>query len=350
MQGAKSCICGNDCFPQVNGGKNQAILAAVAHPRALCSSAMARPLRIEFPGAVYHVTSRGDRQERIFIDDDDRRRLLHVVAQGMLRFDAEVLAFCLMGNHYHFVLRTRQANLSRLMRHINGEYTQTFNRRHDLKGHLFQGRFNAILVDSDSYLMELCRYVELNPVRSRLANSVDDWAWSSYRAHIGRQSSPTWLATHDLHSHLLGREALTVKDHEDASRIYEQLVEDGLGVDLWGAHLRRNIFLGDDRFVANMQLLADRRRSRCPEIPKSHRERSPSLSDWLSAGHTRDESVRLAYSDGGMTMSAIAKQAGVSIATVSRLVTRAESADADGTQRVCGARPGTLQDLTLCKT
>jgi putative transposase len=92
---------------------------------------MARPLRIEFPGAVYHVTSRGDRREPIFVDDEDRQALLGVVAQALSRFDAEALSYCLMGNHYHFVLHTRQANLSLLMRHINGVYTQSFNRRHD---------------------------------------------------------------------------------------------------------------------------------------------------------------------------------------------------------------------------
>ena len=127
---------------------------------------MARPLRIEFPGAVYHVTSRGDRREAIFVDDQDRHALLEVVAQALSRFDAQALAYCLMDNHYHFVLHTRQANLSLLMRHINGVYTQAFNRRHGKAGHLFQGRFKAILVDRDAYLLEVCRYVDLNPVRA----------------------------------------------------------------------------------------------------------------------------------------------------------------------------------------
>ena len=119
---------------------------------------MARPLRIEFPGAVYHVTSRGDRDEDIFVDDQDR--------QALSRFDAEALAYCLMGNHYHFVLHTRQANLSLLMRHVNGVYTQTYNRRHHKVGHLFQGRFKAILVDRDAYLLEVCRYARAERERT----------------------------------------------------------------------------------------------------------------------------------------------------------------------------------------
>ena len=129
---------------------------------------MARPLRIEFPGAIYHVTSRGDRRESIFEDDVDRERFLAVLDQATARFDAQVLAYCLMGNHYHLVLHTRQGNLSLLMRHLNGVYTQAYNRRHGVVGHLLQGRFKAILVDRDAYLLTLCRYVELNPVRAKL--------------------------------------------------------------------------------------------------------------------------------------------------------------------------------------
>jgi putative transposase len=111
---------------------------------------MSRPLRIGFPGVVYHVTARGDRREPIFLDDGDREALLGVVGQAMGRFDGQVLSYCLMGNHYHFVMHTRQGNLSRLMRHVNGVYTQSFNRRRGLVGHLFQGRFKAILVDRDA--------------------------------------------------------------------------------------------------------------------------------------------------------------------------------------------------------
>jgi putative transposase len=114
---------------------------------------MARSLGIEFPGALYHVTSRGDRRESIFADDLDRVTLLAVVEQGLQRFDAQMLAFCLMGNHYHFVVHTRSAKLSLLMRHINGVYSQRFNRRHGLVGHVLQGRFKAILVDRDAYLL-----------------------------------------------------------------------------------------------------------------------------------------------------------------------------------------------------
>src|SRR5882672_8831382 len=173
---------------------------------------MARPLRIEFPGAVYHVTSRGDRREPIFVDDEDRRILLDLVGQALSRFDAQMLAYCLMGNHYHFVVHTRKANLSLLMRHINGVYTQAFNRRHDKVGHLFQGRFKAILVDRDAYLLEVCRYVELNPVAAKIARKPETWSWSSYRAHVGLDATPTWLDTDGLHAYVLGREVRNAVD------------------------------------------------------------------------------------------------------------------------------------------
>src|SRR5574340_1187213 len=154
---------------------------------------MSRPLRLEFESALYHVTSRGDRREPIFEDDADRNSWLEVFGQGLERFDATAFAYCLMGNHYHFVVQTRQPNLSRLMRQINGVYTQSYNRRHDKVGHLFQGRFKAILVDENAYLLEVCRYVDLNPVRARMVSHPADWPWSSYLAHVGSQAAQAWL-------------------------------------------------------------------------------------------------------------------------------------------------------------
>ena len=170
---------------------------------------MARPPRIEIPGALYHVTSRGDRREPIFADNFDRNALLDVLADGLTRLDATVLAYCLMGNYYHLVVCTRQANLSRLMRHVNGVYTQRFNRRHGLVGHLFQGRFKSILVDHQSYLLEVCRYVDLNPVRAGLVAQPGDWPWSSFSAHTGRYAGPPWLDSQALWSALLAEPVST---------------------------------------------------------------------------------------------------------------------------------------------
>ena len=149
---------------------------------------MARPLRLEFPGAVYHVTARGDRQEPIFEGDDDRVAFLELLAKEVRQQGWLLYAFCLMGNHYHLLLETPEPNLVRGMRRLNGVYTQAFNHRHDRAGHVLQGRYKAILVDKDSYLLELCRYVVLNPVRAQMVSAVGEWPWSSYLATAGKMA------------------------------------------------------------------------------------------------------------------------------------------------------------------
>ncbi len=290
---------------------------------------MARPLRIEFPGAIYHVTSRGDRRESIFVDDADRSTLLGVVAQGMERFDAQMLAYCLMGNHYHFVVHTRQANLSLVMRHINGVYTQAFNRCHGKVGHLFQGRFKAILVDRDAYLLEVCRYVELNPVRARIVEAAGAWPWSSYRAHVGQAPSPSWLDTSGLHGYLLGREPSGAADHRRAARQYANLVTAALETPLWDTALRQQIYLGDEAFVERMQSRATPSRIAAREVPKPQRSKARPLQHWLDACASREEALRQAYTDGGFSMTAMAKELGLSVSRVSRLIGRAEKLRAE---------------------
>lgn len=212
---------------------------------------MSRPLRLEFEDALYHVTFRGDRREPIFEDDLDRLAFLNVVEQGLTRFDSEVFAYCLMGNHYHVVLQTHQPNLSRLMRHINGVYTQAYNRRQRKVGHLFQGRFKAVLVDVDAYLLEVCRYVDLNPVRVGMVNRPQDWAWSRYRAHTGHTERPGWLNSRALHRLLAPR-----APRREGPERYAQFVSQGRDVNLWDDALSGQIYLGDADFVQRMQAYA----------------------------------------------------------------------------------------------
>ena len=286
---------------------------------------MSRPLRIEFPGAVYHVTSRGDRREPVFADDGDRVALLDVVALAMARFDAVVLSFCLMGNHYHFVLHTRRANLSRLMRHVNGVYTQTFNRRHGKVGHLFQGRFKAILVDRDTYLLELCRYVELNPVRAGMVAAPGDWPWSSYRAHVGDAPTPQWLDSAGLHGYLLGHEPRGAADRRRAAARYAALVAAAPDGSLWDGALRQQIYLGDAEFVERMQALAEPQRVGARETPKAQRSRPATLQQWLEGCGSREEALRRAHVEGGLSMTALARELGLSVSRVSRLIACAEA-------------------------
>ena len=286
---------------------------------------MARPLRIEFPHAIYHVTSRGDRREPIYRRDDDRRMHLDVIAQTMSRFDAQLLAFCLMGNHFHLVLHTRQPNLSRLMRHLNGVYTQSFNRHHGLSGHLFQGRFKAILVDRDSYLMALCRYVERNPVAVGLVAAPTDWAWSSFRAHAGLEPTPAWLDSDGMHAYLLGKEVATPRDRDRAVQKYRALVDNVSPEDasFWQQALQQQVYLGNEVFVQRMQAQATPARLIASEIPKRQRQLPQAWADHLDrAFGNRDAALLTAYRDGGMTMTVLARHTGLSVSHVGRLIGR----------------------------
>lgn len=288
---------------------------------------MARPLRIEFPGATYHVTCRGDRREPIYRDDADRLAQLQVIGAAMDRFGAKVLAYCLMGNHCHLVVHTPQAKLSALMRQVNGVYTQMFNRRHGLLGHLFQGRFKAILVDTDAYLMALCRYVERNPVAAGLVASPGDWAWSSYRAHVGRGDAPPWLDTAALHAHLLGAPPRDAAESARAASLYESLADDAPATSLWQAGLTAQIFLGDAQFVARMQALASAAQTRAPDIPRAQRLPALSLSQCLArCSGDRARALRMAHAEGGLSMTALAREVGLSVSRVSRIIAKVEAA------------------------
>jgi putative transposase len=159
---------------------------------------MARPLRLEYENAIWHLTARGNEQRDIFRDDIDRERFITMFGQTVLRFGWKVLAWVLMSNHYHLVVQTPQPNVSRGMHWLNGRYAQWFNRRHDRHGHLFQGRFHGILVEKEGYLLTVARYVVLNPVRAMMVETAADWRWSSYRQTAGFEIPAPWLAAEDL--------------------------------------------------------------------------------------------------------------------------------------------------------
>jgi REP element-mobilizing transposase RayT len=152
-----------------------------------------RPLRIEFPGALYHVTSRGNDRARIFWDDVDRRAFLIALGDVAGREQFSVIAYCLMGNHHHLVLETRAGNLSGGMQRLNSAFAQGFNRRRRRTGHLFQGRYHSSMVEEESHLLEVSRYVVLNPVRAGLCLSPESWRWSSFRATAGLDPAPAFL-------------------------------------------------------------------------------------------------------------------------------------------------------------
>jgi REP element-mobilizing transposase RayT len=252
----------------------------------------------------------------------------------MERFDAQVLAYSLMGDHYQFVLYTRRANLSLIMRQINSVYTQRYNLRHGTQGQLFQGRFKATLVDRDAYLLELCRYVELNPVRAHLADDVASWPWSSYRSHAGLAPTTAWLDTQGLHAYVLGETPTTERHHKEAARRYANLVGKDLKAhpesDLWARGLRRQIYLGDDAFVERMQAQAKTLRLSSTRAPRQQRLKPREIAGWIAKAGSRDQGIFDAFTQGGHTMTAVAKALGLSVSRVSRVIRVLESAQSAG--------------------
>jgi REP element-mobilizing transposase RayT len=224
---------------------------------------MARPLRIAYPGAVYHVTARGNARQAIGRDDADRQRFVATLADTVTQYRVRCHAWVLMPNHYHLLLETPESNLSAALRHLNGVYTQAFNRRHRRVGHLFQGRFTAILVEKERYLLALCRYIVLNPVRAQLVRHPRAWRWSSYRATSGEVPAPPWLTT----AWLLGQFGTR---RGAAQRAYRQFVEAGLRQQAspWTS-LVGQIYLGSEAFRQRVQRLVRHRPD--PEIPQAQR-------------------------------------------------------------------------------
>jgi REP element-mobilizing transposase RayT len=280
---------------------------------------MARPLRIEFAGALYHVTSRGDGQEAIFLDRGDRNLWLEVMDSVCERFNWLVHAYCQMGNHYHILLETPDANLSKGMRQLNGVFTQRFNRRHHRVGHVFQGRYKAILVEKDAYLLELARYIVLNPVRARMVGAPDAWPWSNYRATAGLADAPPWLETDWIVAAFAARKG-------DAQATYRRFVAEGVQRPSPWEELKNQIYLGSDTFVEAMQskIDADRRLS---EIPKTQRRPvARPLSWYLERYPDRDTAIVEAFASGSYSMREIGDQVSLHYSTISRIVRRSECA------------------------
>lgn len=280
---------------------------------------MARPLRIELAGGLYHVTSRGDRREDIYFGDDDRLAWLDILGAVCKRFNWAVHAWCQMDNHYHVVVETPEGNLSQGMRQLNGVYTQYVNRAHDRVGHVFQGRFKAILVERDAYLLELARYVVLNPVRAKLVKRPEQWAWSSYRATIGEADRPPWLHTDWLLRQFGSRRSRAMEK-------YVEFVRAGVGLPSIWEHLRNQIFLGGDAFIERLHKRAPKDAD-LGEIPRIQRRpvAKPLSAYEAAAKGDRDTAIVAAFWSGDYTMKQLAEHFGVHYSTVSRAVKKGEA-------------------------
>jgi REP element-mobilizing transposase RayT len=277
---------------------------------------MTRPLRLEFSGALYHITSRGNGREAIYFSDDDYELFLAVLGDVCERFNWVVHAYCLMTNHYHLLVETPDGNLSQGMRQLNGVFTQRINRRYRRVGHLFQGRYKAILVDRDGYLLELCRYIVLNPMRAHMVESLDDYRWSSWHCSTGRASPPAWLAIDNLLSQFAKRRAVAI-------RKYTEFVSQGKGVAVWDA-LKSQVFLGSDDFVERQQArlseLDDLR-----EVPKQQRRAQPkAIKHYEKVSNNRDEAICRAYASGGYTLKTLGDHFSLHYSRVSKIVAKGE--------------------------
>lgn len=208
---------------------------------------MARPLRIEYEGARYHVMNRGAGRQWVFNTDKQRQYFLLLLADTASRFNAQWHAYCLMGNHYHLLIRTPDGNLQRIMRHINGLYTQYFNRSEERDGALFRGRYKAILVEAQAYWAQLSRYVHRNPVEAGLVDKPEDYPWSSYPAYIEQAERPEWLTCRYVLQSLAGR---------GSQAYYRNYVESGVDEEIaaFFAAGRQSPVLGSESFKQTLKV------------------------------------------------------------------------------------------------
>lgn len=279
---------------------------------------MARPLRIEFPGALYHLCSRGNARQAIYLDEDDRQKWLLLLGEVCRRFNWVCYSYCQMTNHYHLMMETPDGNLSIGMRHLNGVYTQYFNKRHRRVGHLFQGRYASPLVQKETYLLELCRYIVLNPVRARMVNVAQDWPWSSYRQTVGLIRADDWLQVDWLLSCFGTGKRSAVEQ-------YKVFVAEGNNQPSPMEQLKNQIYLGSDEFVEEVQEWLEDDRS-LEEIPSAQkRPVAKPLSFYRELYPDRNVAMAKAYLSGGYSMREIGEYFGVHYMTVSRAVHKIEN-------------------------
>ena len=274
---------------------------------------MARPLRLQFPGAVYHITSRGNARSAIYHTDTDNFTFLTLLGEVCERYNWSCHAYCLMTNHYHLVLETVEANLASGMRRLNGVYTQSFNRQHRRVGHVFQGRYKAILVDKDAYLLEVVRYVLLNPVRAHMTKTAGQYRWSSYRAMIGKIDAPEWLAKDWVLSQFAKREKI-------AQTKFIQFIRDGKNQPILWENLRGQIYLGDEHFVERLASRIDQDKD-LTEVPRRQRRgKKLALRTYRADYETRDEAIIAAFQSSQYTQKEIADYFGLHYTSVSKIL------------------------------
>ena len=294
---------------------------------------MARQLRIEFPGAFYHVTSRGNEKAPIFLTDKDRERFLGYLELAHQRFKAIILVYCSMENHFHLFLQTPLGNLSRIMHFINSSYTSYFNKIHERIGHLFQGRYKAILVDADEYAKELSRYIHLNPVRAEITELPEQYQWSSYREYMGLRRKPVWLDT----GFVLGYFGTT---EDEACVKYADFVKAGLHIAAKNPleNVGPSDILGSDIFIERVKLRCLDNRKLDRELPSlralnANLDRRPAINQVKAtaekvfgkrSGLSRNVTMYLAHKYTGNKLEEIGQIFGLGMSGVSSAISRIE--------------------------
>jgi len=245
---------------------------------------MARPIRIEYSGALYHVISRGDAHQNLYLDNQDRQKFLDWVKDAVEIHHLICHAYCLMNNHYHLLIETKDANLSKAMRDINGNYTQSFNVRHKHTGHLLQGRYKAFIIEKETYLLEVARYIVLNPVRAKLVTHPREWRWSSYKFTGEVQNHPEWLCT-DWVLKFFGKEKKT------AQKQYRQFVKEGI-VEADNPHdaVQNGFLLGSPQFIDWIWQTKTNGSEKEKEYSREQRiVGRPTLEELFSEMHTKED-------------------------------------------------------------
>ncbi len=281
---------------------------------------MARPLRIEFPNALYHVTSRGNERKSIFKDDAGRRLFLNILDDVAARFNWIVHAYCLMDNHYHILIETPDANLSKGMRELNGVYTQSFNRRHGRAGHLFQGRYKAVVIEKQSHLLEVARYIVLNPVRAKMVDDAAKWPWSSYGGTCGIGRAHPCLKAEWILSQFGAKRGR-------ARRRYIKFVAEGIGEQSPWERIEAGMALGGAEFIKRIAGMVEKP-DELGEINRAQRFAGrPKLEEMFVVGDTkirRNKMVLAAVTQYGYSQMEVARAAGLHYSTVSRMVKKSK--------------------------
>jgi len=272
---------------------------------------MARPLRIEFPGAVYFITSVGNQNQNVFLDSEDGKSWIEVFERVCDRFGWICYAFCLMGSRYMIVVETPEPNLSKGMRQLNGIYTQSFNRRHSSGGHLFQGRFKSVLVQKEKYLAELVRYILYLPVKSGFAKYPQQFKWSSCKFLFDREECPAWINDKYLKSLYNDLE----NSFSDGNPPDEAILK----------NIKKQIFLGDEDYISKLQKYVSKDKD-LREIPRI--QRAKPLNEFVKSSGSKENAIAKAYLSGDYTLQQLADYFSLHYSTISRIVKEYETSRA----------------------